>query len=94
MRQRPTAIAQSTGHFCPVRPTLQGAHAARFPDLTDIMVAAYCPVVANLVNLTVAEKWRRMRQFDTILRQQLAANMMPPGSLVIANVRGISPSME
>jgi hypothetical protein len=50
------------------------------------MVAAYCPVVANLVNLTVVEKWRRMRQFDTILRQQLAANMMPPGSLVIANV--------
>jgi hypothetical protein len=48
------------------------------------MVAAYCPVVANLVNLTVAEKWRRMRQFDTILLQQLAANMMPPGCLVIA----------
>ena len=29
---------------------------------------------------------RRMRQFDTILQQQLAANMMPLGSLVIANV--------
>jgi hypothetical protein len=39
-----------------------------------------------MANLTVSERWRRMRQFDTILQQQLAANMMPPGSLVIANV--------
>jgi hypothetical protein len=27
-----------------------------------------------------------MRQFDKILQQQLAANMMPSGSLIIANV--------
>jgi hypothetical protein len=39
-----------------------------------------------MANLTASEKWRRMRQFDTILQQQLAANMMPPGSVVIANV--------
>lgn len=57
-----------------------------YAELTDALVAAYCPAVANMVNLTASEKWRRMRQFDTILRQQLAANMMPPGSLVIANV--------
>jgi hypothetical protein len=44
------------------------------------------PAVANMANLTASEKWRRMRQFDTILQQQLAANMMPPGSVVIANV--------
>jgi hypothetical protein len=43
-------------------------------------------VVANMANLTASEKWRRMRQFDTILQRQLAANMMPPGSLIIANI--------
>jgi hypothetical protein len=57
-----------------------------YAELTDVLIAAYCPAVANLANLTASEKWRRMRQFDTILQQQLAANMMPPGSLVIANV--------
>jgi hypothetical protein len=57
-----------------------------YAELTDVLIAAYCPAVANMVNLSVSERWRRMRQFDTILQQQLAANMMPPGSLVIANV--------
>jgi hypothetical protein len=57
-----------------------------YAELTDVLLAAYCPAVANLANLTASEKWRRMRQFDTILLRQLAANMMPPGSLVIANV--------
>ena len=54
-------------------------------DLTDIIIAASCPAVANLVNDSTAEKCRRMRQFDMILQQQLA-NMMPAGSLIIANV--------
>jgi hypothetical protein len=57
-----------------------------YAELTDALVAAYCPVVANMANLTASEKWRRMRQFDTILQRQLAANMMPPGSLIMANV--------
>ena len=57
-----------------------------YADLTDILIAAYCPVVANLGNLTASEKLRRMRQFDAILQQQLAANITPPGSLIIANV--------
>jgi len=57
-----------------------------YADLADILIAAYCPVIANLANLTASEKWRRMRQFDTILQQQLAANTMPAGSLIIANV--------
>jgi len=55
-------------------------------DLTDILITAYCPVIANLANLTASEKWRRMRQFDTILQQQVAGNVMPAGSLIIANV--------
>jgi hypothetical protein len=57
-----------------------------YAELTDLLVAAYCPVVASMANLTGSEKWRRMRQFDTILQRQLAANMMPSGSLIIANV--------
>jgi hypothetical protein len=57
-----------------------------YAELTDALVAAYCPAVANMANLTASEKWRRMRQFDTILQRQLAANMMPPGSPIIANV--------
>src|SRR5262249_6252774 len=48
-----------------------------YSELTDVLVAAYCPVVAGLPNLTASEKWRRLRQFDTILQRQLAANIMP-----------------
>jgi hypothetical protein len=57
-----------------------------YTDLTNVLIAAYCPLVANEAQLTAAEKWRRMRQFDAILRQQLAADAMPQGSLIIANV--------
>jgi len=56
-----------------------------YADLTDILIAAYCPLVANLANLSAAENWHRIRQFDTILQQQLA-NLMPTGSRIIARV--------
>jgi hypothetical protein len=57
-----------------------------YTDLTNVLIAAYCPLMANAPQLTAAEKWQRMRQFDAILRQQLAADTMPQGSLIIANV--------
>jgi hypothetical protein len=57
-----------------------------YAELTDALVAAYCPAVASMTTLTASEKWRRMRQFDMILQRQLAANMIPPGSLIIADV--------
>src|SRR5262245_5843980 len=57
-----------------------------YTDLTNVLLAAYCPLVANAPQLTAADKWQRMRQFDAILRQQLAAETMPQGSLIIANV--------
>src|SRR5262245_54080545 len=57
-----------------------------YTDLTNVLLAAYCPLVANAPQLTAADKWQRMRQFDAILRQQLAADMMPQGSLIVANV--------
>jgi hypothetical protein len=36
--------------------------------------------------LTTAEKWSRKRQFDNILERQIAANMMPAGTLIFASV--------
>jgi hypothetical protein len=57
-----------------------------YTELTNVLIAAYCPLVVNAPQLTAAEKWQRMRQFDAILRQQLAADTMPQGSLIIANV--------
>jgi len=57
-----------------------------YSELTDVMIAAYCPVVASMTALTATEKWQRVRQFDAILQQRLAADMMPPGSKIIANV--------
>src|SRR5262249_54995442 len=57
-----------------------------YDELTDVLIAAYCPVVAGLPNLSDSEKWRRMRQFDTILQQQLAAIMATPGTLIVARV--------
>jgi hypothetical protein len=57
-----------------------------YAQLTNVLIAAYCPVVANLKDLTPSEKWDRMRQFDRALQQQLAGNGMPQGSAIIANV--------
>jgi len=57
-----------------------------YTDLTNVLLASYCPLVANTPQLTAADKFHRMRQFDAILQQQLAADTMPQGSLIIANV--------
>ena len=55
-------------------------------DVQNVLVAAYCRVVARKPGLTAAEKWTRLRQFDNVLEQQIAANMTPTGTLIIANV--------
>ena len=55
-------------------------------DTQDVLIAAYCRVVARKAGLTAGEKWSRMRQFESVLERQIAANMMPAGSLIIANV--------
>jgi hypothetical protein len=55
-------------------------------DVQNVLIAAYCRVVARKPGLTAAEKWSRMRQFDSVLERQIAANMMPAGTLIIANV--------
>ena len=56
-----------------------------YAELTNVIIAAFCPVVASM-NLTASEKWNRMRQFDTILQRQLATDVLPPGTLIIANI--------
>lgn len=55
-------------------------------DVQNVLIAAYCRVVARKPGLGASEKWSRMRQFDSVLEQQIAANMMPAGTLIIANV--------
>jgi hypothetical protein len=55
-------------------------------DTQNVLIAAYCRVVARKPGLTAAERWSRMRQFERILERQIAANMMPAGTLIIANV--------
>jgi hypothetical protein len=55
-------------------------------EVQNVLIAAYCRVVARKPGLSAAEKWGRMHQFDSILERQIAANMMPSGTLIIANV--------
>jgi len=55
-------------------------------DVQNVLIAAYCRVVTRTPGLAAAEKWDRMRQFDNVLERQIAANMMPVGALIIANV--------
>jgi hypothetical protein len=55
-------------------------------DTQNVLIAAYCRVLARKSGLTAGEKWRRMRQFEGVLERQTAANMMPAGTLIIANV--------
>ena len=55
-------------------------------DVQNTLIAAYCRAVADAPGLPVAEKWRRMRQFDRLVEQQIAGDALPAGSLIIANV--------
>jgi hypothetical protein len=55
-------------------------------DVQNVLIAAYCRVVARKTGLAAAERWGRMRQFVSVLEQQIAANRLAPGTLLIANV--------
>jgi hypothetical protein len=52
-------------------------------DTQNVLIAAYCRVVARKPALTAAERWSRMRQFDNVLERQIAVNMMPAGTLTL-----------
>jgi hypothetical protein len=55
-------------------------------DLTNGLIAAYCPLVAQAPGLTDVQRWSRMHRFVQVLQQRLAANDLPPGSMIIAEV--------
>jgi hypothetical protein len=55
-------------------------------DLTNGLVAAYCPLVAQTPGLTSAQRWTQMHRFVRVVQQQLAVNELPPGSMIIAQV--------
>jgi hypothetical protein len=55
-------------------------------EMQDVLIAAYCRVVAGKSGLSAAEKWRRMHQFEGIVERQIAANIMPAGTMILANV--------
>jgi hypothetical protein len=55
-------------------------------DLTNGLIAAYCPLVAQAPGLTTRQRWTQMHRFVRVLQQQLAANDLPPGSMIIAEV--------
>lgn len=55
-------------------------------EIVNALLASYCPVVARMAQASPAEKWRLMHRFDSMVMQQLSANTMPPGSLIIASV--------
>jgi hypothetical protein len=55
-------------------------------DIQNVLIAAYCRVVARAPGLTSSEKWSRMRQFDGVVEQQVAANTLAPGTVIIASV--------
>ena len=55
-------------------------------DVQNVLIAAYCRVVYRKTGLTAAERWGRMRQFVSVLEQQIAANRLAPGTLLIASV--------
>lgn len=55
-------------------------------DVQNVLIAAYCRVVSRKSGLTAVERWGRMRQFVSVVEQQIAANRLAPGTLLIANV--------
>jgi hypothetical protein len=55
-------------------------------NLTNGLIAAYCPLVAQAAGLDSAQRRSRMHRFIQVLQQQLAANDLPPGSMIIAEV--------
>jgi hypothetical protein len=54
-------------------------------DIQNVLIAAYCRVVAR-AQIAASEKWSRMRQFDRVVEQQISANTLAPGTLIVANV--------
>jgi hypothetical protein len=55
-------------------------------DVQNVLIAAYCRVVAREPGLAAAEKWGRMRQFTGVLEREMAVDKMLPGGPIIARI--------
>lgn len=55
-------------------------------EVINGLIAAYCPVVARMTQLSSAEKFALIRRFDAVVMRELTATAMPAGSLIIASV--------
>lgn len=55
-------------------------------DMQDVLISAYCRIVVNTPGLTPSEKWSRMRHFESVLEQQIAINLVAPGTLIVADI--------
>ena len=60
--------------------------AASYDTIVDTLIAAYCGALARNPSISPAKRWQRIRAFDRVLMQEVAANATPPGSSIIANV--------
>ncbi len=55
-------------------------------DLTNGLIAAYCPLVAQAPGLTSAQRWSQMHRFVQVLQQKSPRTTLPPGSMIIVDV--------
>jgi hypothetical protein len=55
-------------------------------DVQDLLIAAYCRVVAREPGLSASERWGRMRLFTGVLEREISAERLLPGRPVIARV--------
>jgi len=60
-------------------------------NVQNVLIAAYCRVVAREPGLAAAEKWGRMRQFTGVLEREMAihkvaVDKMLPGGPIIARI--------
>ncbi len=57
-----------------------------YGDLTNALIAAYCPVVSAEASLSSQEKQARLQKFVALVRERLSSELMPPASSILANV--------
>ena len=50
-------------------------------EVINGLIAAYCPVVARMTQISSAEKFGLIRRFDAVAMRELIATAMPAGSL-------------
>jgi hypothetical protein len=55
-------------------------------NVQDVLIAAYCRVVARDPKLSAAERWGRLRQFTGVVEREIAADRSSSGGLIIARV--------